>query len=171
MPYNDGLEVSKSVSLTNLSLADSTVELNGATYKLKPMALGDYAAALQYIRDRRINAVLEGTSNRSEELRAKAIAEVISQPMDLIAIWKEFDGECIILQRALLKDGRPVPLKYIMEDMNPGDRRVLNQILLHVCGIATDPTPPVESNGTPPTNTQSQSVGTESVHVSVEATT
>lgn len=143
MPYEDGLEETRGTALVDVSSEPATLTIDDKTYTLRRLTHGDYAAAQQWIRDRKIEAVLRTTKGLSEEMRARTIAFVVTSTMSIMDIWNEFEGECFMLHRGLVEDGKPIPLQFLLDKMDPGHRRTLTTVLLHICGLKADPTPPV----------------------------
>lgn len=158
--YDDGLVETRGVSLSEVGSEPMTLTIEGTEYTLRPLELGDYAATQQYIRANKLNALLAVLANKSEELQAKALAELASKPMTMIDLWKETDGETFMLHRALFKHAPKMTVSYVLNKLPAIDRRIMNKILMYVCGIAPlvvsdeveaeSPSPKAcPSNGTP----------------------
>lgn len=173
MPRRDGLQETEAESLVDISTEPATITIDGVDFTLKRLRLGDYAAAQEFIRDRKIDAILRKTGALSEDLRAKAIAEVLCRPMSLLDIWNEFEGECMMLHRGLLRGGKLVPMTYIMEEMEPAHRKILTDVLLYISGL-NDPLDgraeaPVENTSTPSAPNSGDKNSVDSAGTSVTA--
>lgn len=158
--YDDGLVETRGVSLSEVGSEPMTLTIGGTEYTLRPLDLGDYTATQQYIRGRQMDAVLAALARKSEDLQAKAIGVLASQPMTMTDLWKETDGESFMLHRALFKHDPKMTVSYVLNKLPAIDRKIINEILLYVCGIAPletsdedaaeSPSPkPCPSNGTP----------------------
>ena len=147
------LQDTSACALVDISSDPATITIDGQEYTLRRMQLGDYAAAQAYIRRRRMEAGLEVTKGMSEDIRARLLGEVLCRPMSLLDIWSEFEGECIMLHRGVLKDGKQIPLEHVLTKMPPIERRFLVKVLLWVCGL-----PPVEEADDSPFGQKSTSI-------------
>lgn len=88
----------------------ATVKVHGREYTVSPLTPGDFARAEQHIRDTRRNSFLSGARhvNLTEEVRAKALAEIECKPVSFSDdVLGSIDGQLFIVWLAMKAETRP----------------------------------------------------------------
>ena len=148
---NIGMIECAEVSLMVMSNSEASFELEGTTYKMRRVALDDYAMGQQFIHDRRMNNVFKACLGKpiSDECFALAIANVEKQVITIDDVWNDLEGEMYLLHRALNVGEQ----KYTLADTKrlKIPRIPLVSIMLWACGIPEkqqDDAAPLESAAT-----------------------
>jgi len=133
------------VSLLDIGNEGATLTLGGVTYKVRPLGLGDLVKTKAFIRQTRLQAILELPIDN--DVRAKALSNTVCEPIMDGMIWLDIESltYCIWLS---LRDTNPS--KYTLEyvhRMPRTDRDVLEEVIRYISGFkkpepAADPTTP-----------------------------
>jgi hypothetical protein len=128
-------------ALLDLSNEPATLTVNGATYTIRRMTIGDDVAIQQQIRNARMKAYLDllNTTQLDDAVVSDGLARIANQPISKHDILSDVLGEVGMLQRGVTHDGKAVTT------LPPLDRRLISHMLLWMSQV-----PPKEGADTGP---------------------
>ncbi len=137
------MTASEGTTLLDISSEGATLTIpddkgGSRTYDLRVLKIGDNAKAKAFLRSSRINAYLEETRKvlLSDAERSATMAEIVCRPIPLTAIWGDSEGEAYLLWLAIRHNDPPITWEWVLNEMPPFDRQVLNDVLFHICNVA-----------------------------------
>ncbi len=118
--------MNEGATLLDLSNEPATLTVNGATYTIKRLTLGDTEAAAQSLRKGRMKDYLDllNVTPLSDELVADGLARIANAKITRFDLFSDAQGEVAMIRRAVMLDGKAVT------DVPSLDRRLITHMLL-----------------------------------------
>jgi len=125
------------VSLVDVSDAMATFRVGDVDYTMRRLQVGDYAAVQEYMVSQRMQAVIDKLQGVpvADAVLSGALADIVCRPILFTEKLDDHNAETFLLARALLKDGKPVSLKWVQDVMPAVTRNVLSKALAWAIGV------------------------------------
>ena len=125
------------MSNANQSLAQPiSVTVGGKSFTLSPLTPNDFARTEQYITESRLDVYLNKArfTNLSDEVRAKAMADIICAPVDLSVILRSPDAQLYAVWLAIKEINKP-NFNTFKAELDGKDFRTLVDAVMTITGM------------------------------------
>ena len=151
-------EAQSDKSLKGMIPPTLTVNIDGKAFELSELTIKDFADAEQFIKQERFEALLDWTRrikgvNLPDNVRAKAIAEVMTTDVPLHEVMSTFSGQLYLLYLSLRKKDPEITLAYLKDKLEVEAILDFVQLVAHITGLI-DMTQESEKEGDNPLSTR-----------------
>lgn len=122
------------MSLVDMSAEPITIQLNGKTYNLPPLTMGDRAGVERFIIGVRFAEFLEQTRGvpLPDEVRALAMANIMGGTVTQKEVLESDRGRLRILYLSLKRGGATLTWEQVQNDIPPVDVLTLTELMYHI---------------------------------------
>lgn len=130
------------------------VDIDGATWTLSPLTMGDLADFQAHVRSQRLRTLKENLDGLTEDLKRDLILGVINTPVDGDEMDREmssFAGFRFLLWKSLSKKHAELTAEKVGQMINTQNIQTLLPVIQAISGMEDEDRPPVEGAqpGTP----------------------
>lgn len=120
------------------------VEIDGATYKLSPLTMGDLADFQAHVRGQRLKTLKANLDGLDDDMKRELILGVINTPVDGDVMDREmssFEGFRFLLWKSLGKEKKGLTVEQVGQMINTQNVKTLLPVIQAISGMGDEDRP------------------------------